>query len=147
MGLSISNKGQIWGVDLAIAISLFFVGIIFLYSYILYSGGGNTQLDELLQEGENAVDMVLSEDIGILSEGRINQTKLDEFYSLDYNMMKSDLSLNNDFYFSFEDMKILGESVDYVGKINTTSISDLVKITRISVYDNKIIKFDFFIWK
>jgi len=140
------KKAQAWSIDLLIACFIFGVALTILYTYgINYSPQSKNNLNELFYQGNLAGEMILSED-GIISEGKINQTKLDEFASADYQEKKIKMGLKDNFYFSFENLKVNGVPVDYVGKMNETEIEDVVQVERISVYENKPIKFDIYLW-
>lgn len=143
-----TKKAQAWSLDLIVASVIFSVGIIILYVYAInYSSQTKNQLDGLFYEGNLVSQLILSEkDYGILSEGKINQTKLNEFSNYDYPTKKNKLGITNDFYFTFSGMEINGTSENYVGKINDTSIENLVQVTRITLYKNKPVKFQVFIW-
>jgi hypothetical protein len=143
-----AKKAQAWSLDLIVASVIFTAGIIILYVYAInYSSQTKNQLDGLFYEGNSASQLILSEnDAGILSAGKINQTKLDEFYNYDYQTKKNKLGITNDFYFTFTGLEINGVPEDYVGKINNTAIENLIQVTRITLYENKPTKFQIFIW-
>jgi len=143
------KKGQVWGLDLVVASIIFLVGIIILYFYIInYSSQSRSLIEELSYDGNLGSDLILSEeDYGIVSEGKIDQTKLDEFYNIDYSLKKGELGLTNDFYFTLNSLEIEGSPVSYVGKMNETDIGSLIKITRVTVYKDKLTKFEIFVYK
>jgi len=143
-----NKKSQAWSLDLIVAVIIFMFGMIILYLYAInYSSQSRNQLDELFYEGSLAAKLILSEEVfGILSDGKINQTKLEDFYNLSYETQKTTLGLNNDFYFTFTGLEINETPVDYVGKINNTETENLIQITRLTVYKNTPIKFNIFSW-
>jgi len=143
-----NKKSQAWSLDLIVAVIIFMFGMILLYLYAInYSSQSRNQLDELFYEGSLAAKLILSEEVfGILSDGKINQTKLEDFYNLSYETQKTTLGLNNDFYFTFTGLEINETPVDYVGKINNTETENLIQITRLTVYKNTPIKFNIFSW-
>jgi len=101
----------------------------------------------LFYEGNLASKLILSEeDFGILSDGKISQSKLENFNNLNYESKKSLLGINNDFYFTVDELEIGGTPVDYIGKINNTETESLIQITRINVYKNIPVKFKIFVW-
>ncbi len=142
------KSAQAWSLDLVVASMIFLAGIVVLYVYAVnYSSQTKDQLNELFYDGNLASQILLSEsESGILSEGKINQTKLDEFFNSDYETKRKSLGLNNDFYFMFDGMEVNGTPVSYIGKINDTEVSSLVRITRLAVYKNTPKKLDFFVW-
>ena len=134
-----NKKAQAWGLDLVMAVVIFLVAIVILYLYALnYSSSSKNQLEGLFYEGQLASDLILSEDdFGILTESKVNQTKLDE-YSTDYTNKKATLGVINDFYFIIED--------SYYGKQNTTQVENSIKITRIAIYHNRPTKLELYVW-
>ena len=147
--LTKNKKAQAWSLDLIVAGAIFMIGIIVLYVYTVnYSSQTKSDLNELFYEGNLASQLILSEeDDGILSEQKINQTKLEEFDSLSSQEKKSILGLNNDFYFTFPGLEIGGTPVDYIGIMNTTDTESLIQVTRLTIYKNKPVKFLVYSWK
>lgn len=144
-----NSKAQTWSLDLVIASTIFMMGIIILYVYAInYSSQTRDQLDELFYEGNLVSKLILSEkEFGILSEGKVNQTKLENLYNTDYQTIKGILGLTNDFYFKMEELEINGSSIDYVGKINNIEVGSLIQTTRLTIYKNSPTKFQLFIWQ
>ena len=146
--LKFKKKGQVWSLDLIIAAVIFLIGIIILYNYAInYSTQSKNNLDELLYEGNLASELILSEeDFGILSKGIVNQTKLDAFDALSDSGKKSVLGVEYNFYFTMDQLEIDRITRDYVGIINSSQVDNLVKITRLTVYKNKPVKFQLYAW-
>ena len=143
------KKAQGWGLDLMVAVIIFVGILITIITYsINFTNSGTRHLEELFDEGNTASEVILSESYpGILTNESIDQAKLEQLNNTDYNEIKSLLGLKYDFYFTFPELNIEGIPAEYVGRINQTNVENLIKITRISVYNNKIIKFELFIWK
>lgn len=146
---SSNNKAQVWGIDIFIAIIIFIIGIIILYVYsINYVNQANDNIQELLYQGNNAADILLGPGgNGIISNNSIDQAKLDEYYLLDYEEQKINLGLVDDYYFVFEEMEANGESKDYIGLLNSSSTQVFIKINRIALYKNKVVKFELYLWR
>ena len=131
-----NKKGQVWSIDLTIACVIFLIGIIILFLYAInYSSQTKNQLDELIYNGNLASELILSEeDFGILTEDKVDSSKLAEF---DCKIRKGEMALKYDFYFS-------------LGGSNYCDIpsnpEDLIKITRITIYDDKPTKFEIFVY-
>jgi hypothetical protein len=146
-----SKKAQVWSFDLVIAGMIFLIGVVILLIYMInYNNQAETKLDKMFNEGYVISDLVLSEDNGILSDNKINQTKLEEFYDsvqADYSLKKRELGSNYDFYFTIPGLEINGNNLDHIGKKNQTSVEDNIKITRITIYKNKPVKFELYIWR
>jgi hypothetical protein len=144
-----NKRAQVWSLDLLIAGIIFLVGIVVLYNYAInYSSQSKGNLDELFYEGNLASGLILSgEDFGILSNGIVNQTKLETFYNLDNSTKKSVLGVKYNFYFAMDELEINGTPRNYVGMMNSSQVENLIQITRLTVYKNKPIKFQLFAWK
>ncbi len=142
------KNGQGWGLDIIIAGVIFMAGIITLYIYAInYSSQSQKHLDELFYEGNVAVEQILSEgDAGILTEGRVNQSKLD-FFQANYNAEKTIIGVTRNFYFVMENLEINGLPASYVGMVNSSNTENLIQVTGITIYKNKPSRFDFYIWE
>ena len=142
-----NKKGQVWSLDLVIATFLFLVGLIMLFMYAInYSTYSQEHLDELFYEGKLAAELILSDDnFGILTNDRVNQTKLDE-YNISYSGKKDDLGVIHDFYFKMEGLNVNGIPKDYLGRMNTSATTDLIEITRVTIYESKPVKFELYIY-
>ncbi|PIN92223.1 hypothetical protein COU55_02100 [Candidatus Pacearchaeota archaeon CG10_big_fil_rev_8_21_14_0_10_31_59] len=145
----IKNKnGQAWSLDLIIAGVIFLIGIVILFYYAInYSSQSKNQLDELLYEGNLASELILSEEeSGILSNGIVNQTKLDFFANLNDTSKRNLIGIKDNFYFVMDNLEINGEPANYVGIINSSETENLIQTTRLTIYKNKPIKFELFAW-
>jgi|SRR3989344_3898176 len=142
-----NKKAQAWSFDVIIAITIFMVGIIILYLYALnYTDQSNKKLDDLLYQANTASELILKdEEIGIVSNGEINQTKLEDFYYKNYDSKKNQLGIKDNFYFNFSGMSVDGSSIEYVGKKDSSE--DLVQVTRFTIYSKKPIKFYVYVWR
>jgi hypothetical protein len=143
-----NKKAQGWGLDLIAAIVIFMSGVIVLYVYsINYVSESQNNLESMVYEGNLAAELILTDDDrGILANDQINQTKLEEF-NASYSTRKANFGIKDDFYFKIEGLELFGNPVDYIGKANTTEVTDMIQITRITVYKNKITKFELYIWQ
>jgi|SRR3989338_10543838 len=168
------NKAQGWGTDLVVAVTIFTLGLVAFYIYSLNSPGeAEEKINTLYYNGKILANTVLSEGypiswntdnvikIGILSDNKINETKLKYFYELaktelGYNKTKSKFDLSYDYYFYLnQDMEIDGvaEPVKGIGKPDfdkeniPNNIKNLIKITRYTIYQNKPMTAYFYIWE
>ena len=150
-----SKKAQAWGTDLVIAFTIFSFSIIFFYFYSFnYSSETEDILELLTYEGNFIADSLLSPgypnpwdesnvlEIGITTNGKINQTKLNTFYEFtqnDYEKTKRVFGTKYDYYFLMEDP--INSTLEGIGKpgINSTNLEalNLMKITRFTIYQNK----------
>ena len=131
-----NNRGQVWSLDLIIASVIFLIGIIILFLYAInYSSQTKNQLNELFYDGNLASELILSEeDFGILTDDKVDSSKLAVF---DCKVKKIEMSLKYDFYFN------LGGN--YYCDIPADT-EDLVKVTKITIYNDKPTKFELFVY-
>ncbi|MFA5174473.1 MAG: hypothetical protein WC438_04805 [Candidatus Pacearchaeota archaeon] len=157
--MKIKNKSaQAWGMDLMIGVIIFSIGIIVFFIYSINAPGEQKEnFQELSYQGNLIAKTILSEGypldwndinavkIGILSGDKINQTKLERFYDLsqsNYYKTKTLFNTKYDYYFFFDkNMTINSVEVDGIGKPGITrdniNASNLIKITRVVVYEDK----------
>jgi hypothetical protein len=162
------KRAQSWGLDLMIGMTIFSLGIFSFYIYSLnYSSEGEEALRWMLYDGNMISNVILSEGypadwnsssvvkIGILSEGKINETKLERFYSLaleNYSETKPLFNTKYDYFFFLDENFTIGSSqVNGIGKPSTNPASitsnNLVKITRFTIYKNKPVTAYIYVWE
>jgi hypothetical protein len=157
-----AKKAQGWGFDLIIALTLFMGGVLVFYLLSLNSyDETNDIIKSLSYESRIVSDSLLSpgypEDwtsssvtrIGIMTNSKINETKLEQFYQMsktNYQLTKVLLNTNNEYYFFFsEPMIINGSQVNGIGMTNNSQ-SNLIKITRYTIYQDKPVTVNLYIW-
>jgi len=158
-----NNKGQAWGFDLMIGVIIFLFGIISFYLYILNAPGeGEDIIDTLTYNGGLVSDSLLSEgvpqnwnsvnviQIGLLVDGKINQTKLENFYNLaltDYDKTKRLFNIRKEYFvnLSTQSFEVAGVPVSGIG-LEPSNPRNLVKVSRIIVYKNKPTTINIEIW-
>jgi hypothetical protein len=145
------KKAQAWGFDLVAGLVIFsFVLITFYFYAFNYSAGDEETFRKLQLEGKLIGDSLLSEGspvdwdgtnvvrIGLLSDGKINETKLQRFIDLDYNKTKLLFNVRHDYYVNFsKSLSVGGEDVSGVGGPVDSNADNLVQIKRVSSYDNE----------
>ena len=157
-------RAQAWGFDLMIASILFLGGIIVFYIYSLnYPEEGRETLERLSYDGWIIADNLLSEGfpinwnetnvvrIGILTNERVNETKLERLYNLantDYQKTKALFNTKYHYYFTFSEQIVLPTygPISGIGLIPTNP-TNLIKITRLIVYQNKPVSLDIYVWE
>jgi len=156
------KRGQAWGFDLIIGAVLFIIGVIGFYFFAINSQQEQSnKLEELNYASSTVADNLLSEGlpgnwnsssvirIGITTENKINQTKLDQFYNLsvqDYQLTKSLFNTNKEYYLIFKTaVTINNEQVTAIGRAPQNQ-SNLIKQTRLSVYQDKPITIEVYSW-
>ncbi len=165
--IPVSKRSQAWGIDLTVGAIIFFSAILIFFIYsVNHSGEAKENLEGLSYEGDVLFSNILSEGypqnwneanvvkLGILDNGRINQTKLEMFYNLAYNnytRTKSIFNLRHDYYFYFTNMSINSTVMNGIGKpeTNWTNINatNLIKITRFTIYQDEPKTVYLFIWE
>lgn len=142
------KRGQGWSLDLTIAIVIFIAGVIILYFYAInYSSQNQKDLEEMNYEATVASELILSEDEnGILTDNTVNQTKLDNF-ALNYNSRKNEMGIIRNFYFNMTGLEGQnGNPISHIGNYNANP-DNLIKVTRVTVYKNKPVRFDLYVWQ
>lgn len=151
-----NKKAQAWGFDLVVGLIIFLVGILAFYIYTAnLPSQGEEMLQELQQEGEVVADSLMTEGspvdwtpsrverIGLLSDDRINQTKLDNFRSLagsSYGSTRSMFRITNHYF-----VYLGGDVAGGIGA-NPTGATNLVKVTRVVVYNQSVKTLNVEIW-
>jgi len=168
----ISKKAQAWGFDLMIASIIFISGILLFYVYsINYPKESYEQLDKMFNNGEFIAEVLLTEGlpsdwnqdtvvrIGLTTGKKINQTKIKEFYLLANNQLnpegykksKSLFGTNYNFFMNFSDPITVDEIIIEEGGIGQNfegeQVTNLVKITRVTTYQNKLVSLNLYIWE
>ena len=163
-----NRREQAWGMDLIIAIILFSIGIMYFYFYsVNYSSESKESLDSLYYDGEIILKSIFSNGypenwnsenavtIGILSNGRVDKTKLENFYNLAQNDYKKTKQLFNTRFdyllFLSEPMIINSVEVSGIGKLGATpeniQSKNLIKMTRFVIYEEKPRTAYLYIWE
>lgn len=160
------KKAQAWGIDLMIAMTIFSVAflIIFIFSINISVQEPKT-LDSMKQEGNNIMNSILSEGspiswntqnvkkIGILNvDNKINQTKLESFYNLsqnNYSLTRKLFNTKFDYALFFDNLTISGIEIESIGKnasLSNINSSNLIKVSRISIYNEKPVNIYLYLW-
>lgn len=153
-----NKKSQSSSIDLMIATSIFSVGIIVFLIYSINGPNESTEtIESLYKNGESISEIILSEGnpedwnysnvdkIGILTDNKIDERKLELFYNLsinNYSFTKSSFNTIYDYYFTIEDnISINGNVILGIGKqgtnISNINAENVIKITRFSIYKDK----------
>lgn len=164
-----NSKAQVWGLDVMMGAALFLVTIMIFFTYTInYTEESSDEFKLLTYDGESIAESLLSEGhpkkwssfnveiIGLTTNNKINQTKLDELYTMiytngNYSLAKRKLNTIYDFYFFLEEnMTANSISIEGMGKPgiskNSIDAKNLVKITRLTIYENKTTPLYIYIW-
>jgi hypothetical protein len=158
------RKGQAWGFDLIVGLMIFLVGMILFFLYVLNVSNESEEVfsnmnfegkivgDSLLSDGfpENweADDVIM---IGIMTDGKLNETKLLRFYDMtltdqDYEKTRRLFNILNNYYIYFEEtINADGTDIDGIGR-QEVDPKNLVRISRVIVHEGKIKNLNIHIW-
>jgi hypothetical protein len=164
------SRGQVWSLDLMAGIALFMVGIMIFFIYSINQPSQARESLELLSyDGKIIADNILSPGypsdwnstnaitIGLTSDNKINQSKLEALHKMiytdnNYNKTKNLFNTRYEYYF-FLDENITGTwgSIEGIGKPGATkqniNARNLIKTTRFTIYNNKTTALYLYIWE
>lgn len=158
-----NGRAQAWGFDIMVATAIFIFGIIVFFLYSLnYPRGSQDAVEMLRYEGNVVADELLTEGvppdwttstvsrIGILSDHNINQTKLEEFYTLvqtNYGGARAMLRTKYHYFVNASAPLIInGTAIAGIGN-QPSGAKNVIKITRVTVYDNKPLSLQVYVWE
>ncbi|PIN88853.1 hypothetical protein COU60_05525 [Candidatus Pacearchaeota archaeon CG10_big_fil_rev_8_21_14_0_10_34_76] len=158
-----TKKAQAWGFDLIIASVLFILGIVIFFVYTINtSQQAQDKIDELDYQGNLIAEDLMSEGspadwnvenvqkIGILTNNKINNSKLENFYQLsdqNYQKTKSLFDIKYDYFMNLsEEISINGENIERIGRASENP-TNLIKITRFTIYNNNPVTLNIYIWQ
>jgi hypothetical protein len=153
------KRAQVWGLDLIIASSIVFLGVFSFYVFsINLSDEGQEKIIQLTSEGNLIANNILSDgfpqdwnktnvvNIGLVSQDKINETKLDRFIQLaaqDYAKTKKIFRISHDYMILFPENITVGQS-ESLEEINITNIA---KISRLVIFRNKPATIYIYVWE
>ncbi|MEA3513880.1 MAG: hypothetical protein U9R34_00200 [Nanoarchaeota archaeon] len=156
------KRGQIWYSDFIVAVLIFSLALMLYYSHITNSSmQEDAIMEELVADGKSISSALISGGsptnwtnttvirIGITNnDHRINQTKIDEFYAMEYLTAHRLFGTRFNHYIFFENST--GNRINITGgETIGTEPSDhkrLIQITRFMIYESEIIKMKVQIW-
>ncbi len=154
--------GQIWSIDLVIALAIFTTGMVLFYLYALnYGEEADTALASLTYDAEHLAAVLLTSGypanwsngdvvvVGISDNNQVNETKLAQLASLttaDYARTQALFGTSYNWYLNFSEPLILnGSLVATVGQA-TSAPRDMIRVQRITVYRNKPTVMNVHVW-
>jgi hypothetical protein len=169
--LKSNKKAQSWYLDLFFGILLFSIALVFLFQASYNLKSNHDQISEVMKvQSDLIMKMILSDGIpenwtndanslqpGILSNGRINETKLMNFNDESFynsSLLKFRTRFHYHFHFTNGTDIIKINNIKYFGKqgINETNLYltqdplNILKINRFTIYNSSIIKMVMYIW-
>ena len=165
-----NRKAQIWSLDLMTGLALFLVGIMIFFIYSLNQPSQAKETFAFLNyDGKVIADNLLSQGypnnwnpsnvitIGIISDSKINQSKLENLYQMiyvqnNYTKTKNIFNTEYDYYFFLsENITVSSGKIEGIGKPGATpnniNAKDLIKITRFTIYENKTTPLYLYLWQ
>ena len=161
----VNKKAQAWGFDLIVGTSIALIALVvfFVYAYN-YGTRGDEKLDKLNEAGELVANSLLSSGypenwqsgsvtkIGITSENKINNTKLEYFYNIsqqDYKRTQAIFSIRYNYFVNLTDPIIInGNEIPGIGLYPQQSPTEnIIKLTRFTIYNNKPSTLNILIWE
>lgn len=155
------RKAQVWYTDFMVGVLIFVIALIIYFEYVNnLSKEEESRLEEMVMDAKILSNSLMSEGhpkdwdqssvkiIGILSDSRINQTKIEEFYDMNYTETKYKFGIDYEYLFYLEDKegnKIKVEDKEFAG-LETNSSIKVAKLNRITIYNNSLIKAVVQIW-
>ncbi len=155
-----------------VAVTIFSVGILVFFVYTTnYSGEARANFEDLSYEGDLVMNNILSEGapenwhlagptitLGLSTNGKLDDEKLDELDNLitngDYGKTKILLNTKFDYYFFLDqnlNLHMNGVTKEGLGKPGTNKdnilATNLIKITRFTVYKDKPVTAYLYIWE
>ncbi|MBC8494874.1 hypothetical protein H8D36_01845 [archaeon] len=167
-GFSIRNrKGQMWVSDFVIGLFIFMIGVV-LVTRIIISNVSNDEFPQLKSEAETLSDYFLHEGvphdwsnetvvrIGLTTNHRLNDTKLQQLYNMSYDKTKFYLSTNKDYllFFKYNNTLMNLSRCSYGAinfstcEVNVSSLEydNLIRISRLLPYNGSIIEMEVYLW-
>ena len=169
--LFILTKAQVFSLDLIIGVIIFGSAILIYYkSATNLSDQDEALLDDLLIDAKTISSSLMSQGypynwskdnvsrIGVITNNRINETKLEEFSVISYKESKKLFGTIYDYYVFFRgrnnNIICFNESLEGIGKpnVNSTNIQTvenpkkLVKVTRLLIKNSDIAKMVIYLW-
>ncbi len=100
------RKAQTWSLDAMVATGMFII-VIMSFFYIIQLTSEISKADELLREGEDIQDILISskpeESLSIIVGRIVDENKLNDLAKEDYENLKKKLGVRGDFCIHFED--------------------------------------------
>ena len=103
-----SKKSQTWSLDAMLSFMVFIFGIVIVLYFLLFASGKDV-LKQLQKESELipmkiiASEPNIDNDLAFIIDGKVNKERLKSLSSYDYDQLKTEFGVLNDFCIYFED--------------------------------------------
>lgn len=155
------NKGQVWYTDFIVSVLIFMIAIIIYFEYVNnLSKEEESDLEGMVMDAKAVSNNLMSEGfpddwnqsdvliIGVADNNRINDTKMGKFYNMIHDSAKLKFGISDSYYVYLQDrngQKIWFDSKQYAGE-EPENPAKLVKIDRVTIYNDDIVKMVVQIW-
>lgn len=163
-----NKKAQVWITDFIIGFIIFLIGVL-LTSRFIFNAMTDDDFSRIRVEAETTSEDFLSEGvpnnwtndtlvkIGLITNNRLNITKVSRLYNMSYPDTKFYLPSGLDYLLFFQkNLTVLNITKCGYGAINLTSCAvdisgleydNLVRVTRFVIYNNSIIQMVLYVWE
>lgn len=155
--------GQAWGFDVMISAAVFVTALVIFYIFAInYNVHDETKFDQIKKEAVDVASTLMSEGlpaewnqanvvfIGLQTDNQLNQTKLDNLYSLaqsDYNNTRRLLNTRYEYLVNFsEPVSINGQPIVSIG-LQPSSPRNIFRVTRLTTYNDKPLTLQVIVWE
>lgn len=179
-----SKKSQVWTIEFIISFLIFTAAVVLSVKSIfnIYT---NENLRDIQRESEFVSQYLLSEGypsdwdsgslirVGLTTNNRLNDSKLNNLYNLDYNMARDALGLRSNFFIYFSNSSGVFPLFNHINTnisesdgcgygyhgvmtpynltceidIDSIKYTDMIKISRITNYNGSIVQLNILIWR
>jgi len=161
------KKAQAWGLDLMIALVIVSIAVFsFLFFIVNHTNETKEEFRGISYDAEFIADSLMSPgmpvnwsegnvvSIGIVDGGRINESKLENFYNLaenDYNKTRRTFKTAYDYLFTLEgNFSINSTNVSGIGKpgsdANNLTGDNVAAVKRVIIYQDRIATAKIYVW-
>ena len=157
------KRGQAWGFDSMMAAAIFITGALVFYFFALNYGASNNQkVEEIVHDATAVGDNILSEGIptnwnatsvtkiGILTNNKINNTKLELLYNLsiyDYNGTRFKFNTRFNYFINLSDQIVINsQPINGIG-IYPSNATNTFRINHFTVYNEKPVTLYVILWE
>ncbi len=166
------KKSQVWGVDILVAATIFFMSLFFFYNYYIdLSETKSGDIANLLEEGRVISSQLITsgypegwnstnvQRIGLTeNDQRINETKLLYFSEIDYYSTQKIFNIKSDYLLFFYDNEgnlTSINGIDEIGKPGVTpeNIEEnedpekIIEVSRFLIYNSTMYRMVLYLWE
>lgn len=157
------KRAQIWSIDLVIAVMIFTIGIVFFFVYALnYGQDAQSELEGLQYDAVHLAETLKTtgypinwsaNDViipGIIDNGQVNESKLAELAALtdaNYDRTRTLFATRYHWYLNFSQPMIIQNITRSTIGQTSTNPANVFRVQRITVYRNKPVVMNIYLWE